>query len=158
MKVYCPALLSGKYFPNKFAHVTLEGGQNISPPVLWGEVPPDARSFVLSIVDLHPAARNWIHWFVINIPRHYREIPEHASGDRERFPSAAQEMRNSFGDLGYGGPNPLRGSGLHPYEFTVRALSIDSLSVGPFATPQECEEEMRGKVLASGSMKGYLQR
>ena len=158
MKVYCPALLSGKYFPNRFAHKEMQGGQNISPPILWGDVPPETRSFVLSITDRHPAAHNWIHWFVINIPRAYREIPERASGDRERLPSAAQEMRNSFGDLGYGGPNPGRGSGPHSYELTLQALSIDSLSVGPFATPQECEEEMRGKVLGKGSMLGYLQR
>ena len=158
MKVYCPALLSGKHFPNKFAHGTVQGGQNISPPILWGEVPPDTRSFVLSIIDRHPAAQNWIHWYVINIPRHYREMPERAAGDRERFPVAAQEMRNSFGDLGYGGPHPARGSGMHPYELIVQALSIESLSVGPFSTTQECEEEMRGKVLATGSTTGFLQR
>lgn len=158
MKVYCPALLSGKYFPNKFAHRAVQGGQNISPPVLWGEVPPETRSFVLSIIDRHPEARNWVHWFVINIPYQVREIHERASGDRERLPTGAQEMRNSYGDLGYGGPNPPRGSGQHLYAITLRALRIDTIPVGPFATPQECEDEIRGNVLATGFVTGILQR
>jgi phosphatidylethanolamine-binding protein (PEBP) family uncharacterized protein len=141
MKVYCPTLLSGKYFPTKYAHKEIQGGQNISPPVLWGDVPPETRSFVLSIID---------------IPYQYREVAEHASGDRERLPTAAQEMRNSSGDLGYAGPNPSRGSGQHLYEISIRALTIDSLPVGPFATTQECEDEIQGHVLATGFTTGIL--
>jgi Raf kinase inhibitor-like YbhB/YbcL family protein len=156
MKVYCPTLLSGKYFPTKYAHKEIQGGQNISPPVLWGDVPPETRSFVLSIIDRHRAANNRVHWFVINIPYQYREVAEHASGDRERLPTAAQEMRNSSGDLGYAGPNPSRGSGQHLYEISIRALTIDSLPVGPFATIQECEDEIQGHVLATGFTTGIL--
>lgn len=158
MKVYCPALLSGKYFPNKYAHRNIQGGQNISPPVLWGEVPPGTRSFVLSVIDRHPTARSWIHWYVINIPHSLREIAERASGDRSRMPTGSMELRNSFGDLGYGGPSPNKNTGAHEYEITMMALSVESLPVGPYSTPEECEEEMRGTVLARGTAVGIFQR
>lgn len=158
MKVFCPALLSGKYFPNKYAHRSIQGGQNISPHVLWGEVPPGTRSFVLSIADRHPAARNWIHWYVINIPHSLREIAERASGDRAKMPPGSMELRNGFGDLGYGGPSPLKNTGPHEYVITVLALSIESLPVGPYSTPEECEEEMHGNVLARAAAVGIFQR
>jgi hypothetical protein len=158
VKVYCPALLSGKYFPNKYSHRSVQGGQNISPPVLWGEVPPGTRSFVLSIIDRHPAARNWVHWYVINIPHTLREISERASGDRAKMPPGSMELRNSFGDLGYGGPSPSKNSGPHEYGISVLALSVDSLPVGPYSTPEECEEEMHGNVLARASAAGIFQR
>ncbi|MEW6511818.1 MAG: YbhB/YbcL family Raf kinase inhibitor-like protein [Bacteroidota bacterium] len=158
MKVYCSGLLSGKYFPNKYAHRNVVGGQNISPPVQWGDVPQGTRSFVLSMIDRHPAAKNWNHWYVINIPHTLRELTERASGTRERMPPGAMELRNSFGDLGYGGPNPPKNSGPHEYVITVIALSVDSIPVGPYSTPEECELEMEGYVLARGSVTGIFQR
>ena len=158
MKVYCPALLSGKYIPNKFAHRGVTGGQNVSLPVHWGDVPPGTKSFVFSVIDRHPAAKNWVHWFVINVPHSVREIPENASGTREKMPPGSLELRNSFGDLGYDGPSPLKNSGLHEYAITVHALSVESLHVGPFSTVEECGQEMRTSVIDSASTVGIFHR
>jgi Raf kinase inhibitor-like YbhB/YbcL family protein len=158
MKVYCPALLSGKYIPNKFAHRTVPGGQNVSLPVHWGDVPPGAKSFVFSVIDRHPAAHNWVHWYVINVPRSVREIPENASGTRERMPPGSLELRNSFGGLGYDGPSPQKNSGLHEYVITVHALSVESLHVGPFSTVEECHQEMETGVIESASTVGIFHR
>ena len=158
MKVFCPGLLSGKYFPNKNAHRTIQGGQNISPSVQWGDVPQGTRSFVLSIVDRHPAARNWVHWIVINIPHSLREITERASGDRLKMPLGSMELRNSFGDLGYGGPCPPKNSGAHEYAISVIALGVEALPLGPYSTLEECEGEMHGNVLSRASALGIFQR
>ena len=158
MKVYCPALLSGKYIPNKHAARGVPGGQNLSLPVLWGDVPPGTKSFAISVIDRHPAAKNRVPWFVINVPPSVREISEHASGNRERLPSGALEMRNSFGTLGYDGPVPAKNSGAHEYVITVFALSVESLHVGPFSTVEECRQEMGGKILGNASVVGIFQR
>jgi Raf kinase inhibitor-like YbhB/YbcL family protein len=158
MKVYCPALLSGKYIPNKFAQRGVTGGQNVSLPVHWGDVPVGTRSFVFSIIDHHPEAENWVHWFVINVPYSVREITERASGSREKMPAGALELRNSFGDLGYGGPAPRKNSGPHQYVITVYALGVESLPVGPFSPVEECRQEMRAHVIASASTSGIFQR
>jgi Raf kinase inhibitor-like YbhB/YbcL family protein len=158
VKAYCPSLLSGKYIPNKHAHRNVPGGQNISPPVQWSEVPKETRSFVISVVDRHPAAHGWVHWFVVNLPSTLREIAENASGDRERMPHGALEIRNSFGGQGYGGPSPPKNSGPHEYEITVRALSEDAIEIGPFSTIDECEEQMEGKVLGTASVIAIFRR
>jgi len=158
MKVYCPMLLSGKYFPAKCAHRGVQGGQNISPQILWGDVPRETKSFVLSFIDLHPSTQNAVHWFIINIPHSTRELSEHASGDRDKMPVGALELRNAFGDTGYDGPNISKNAGPHEYAITVRALDVEAIPVGPFSTAQECEEEMQGKILASAMVTGIFRR
>lgn len=158
MKVYCPGLLSGKYIPNKYAHKAVPGGQNISPPLQWGDVPKGTKSFAYSIVDRTFAANRRIHWFVVNVPHSVREIPERASGTREKMPIGALEIRNSFGELGYGGPNLPKNSGPHEYILAVHALNVESLPTGPFSTAEECEREMRGKIIASASVSGIYRR
>jgi len=158
MKVYCPALLSGKYIPNKFAGRGVTGGQNISLPIHWGDVPPGTKSFVFSVTDTHPAALNWVHWFVINIPHWVREIPERASGIRDRMPPGALELRNSFGELGYVGPAPQKNSGPHEYVIAVHALSVETLRVGPFSKMEECRAEMKTATVAAARAVAIFQR
>jgi Raf kinase inhibitor-like YbhB/YbcL family protein len=158
MRVLCTALLSEKYFPTRCAHRAVKGGQNISPPVGWTDVPPDAKSFVLTIIDRHPIARNWVHWHVINIPAHVREIAERVSGVHRALPAECIELRNSYGENGYGGPNPPRATGPHEYEITVYALDIPSLALGPFATQNECAAAMHGHVLTAASVVGTFEQ
>ncbi len=158
MKVFCPALLSGKYLPTKCAHRGVQGGQNISPPVEWTEVPPGVKSFALSIIDRHPIAQNWLHWFVYNLPPTIREIPERASRVRDLLPPSAVESRNSFGEFGYGGPKPPRGSGVHSYEITVYALSAETLSLGPFASLDECLAAVEQSLLDSATVAGTFEQ
>jgi len=158
MKVYWLGLLSGKYLPNKHAYKSVPGGQNISPAIQWGDVPQGTKSFAFSIVDHTAGASNMIHWFVVNVPHSVREIPERASGTRDKMPPGALEIRNSFGELGYGGPNLPRNSGPHEYVLAVYALNVENLSRGPFSTSEECEREMRGKVIASATVSGIFRR
>jgi Raf kinase inhibitor-like YbhB/YbcL family protein len=158
MKVFCPALLSGKYIPTKCAHRDVKGGQNVSPAVEWTEVPGGTESFALSIIDRHPVAKNWVHWYVINMPATARAVSEHASGVHRALPGDSMELRNSYGDNGYGGPNPPRGSGAHEYEITVYALDIPSLDLGPYATLKDCTAAMHGHLLASATVVGSFQQ
>lgn len=158
MKVYCPLLLSGKYFANKHASKGLPGGQNVSPLIQWGDVPHGVGSFALSMIDRLSSSKEWVHWYVINIPASFREIPERASGNRDKMPRGSLELRNSFGDLGYGGPEPPKNSPSLVCEITVHALNVAALPVGPFSTPEECAEEMRGRLIGGATMTAIFRR
>jgi hypothetical protein len=158
MKVFCTALLSGKFFPTRSAHRRVKGGENLSPPVAWTDVPAGTQSFVLTIFDRHPVAHNWLHWCIINLPASMRELTEGASGVRERMSEGSLEIRNSYGDAGYGGPNPPRHSGPHNYEITVYALSTPSLPLGPLASSEECLDAMKRHVLARASVVGVFEQ
>ncbi len=158
MKVFCPALLSGKYFPTKCARREVKGGQNVSPPLGWMDIPAGVMSFAISMVDRNPGANDWVHWLIANIPPSTREIRERASRIRDEMPPGALEFRNSFGDMGYGGPQPPRGSGAHVYEITVYALSIEAIELGPYATLEELLEEIRPHVVATAVTSGTFEQ
>ena len=132
------------------------GGKNVSLPLSWADAPPGVKSFALSIVDPHPVARNWVHWLVINIPPEVNSLAEGASG--RKMPPGAQELDSSFGDPGYGGPQPPRGTSDHPYVVTVYALNAPRLDLGRATTLAAFQQALEGKVLASASITGYFGR
>jgi Raf kinase inhibitor-like YbhB/YbcL family protein len=156
MKAYFPALYSGKYLPQTCAGKESPGGQSVSPVVSWGEIPRGTQSFVLSLVDRHPSSDGWIYWYLINIPATVRGLQEKASSLREKLPQGCLELRNSFGDLGYKGPNIPAGSDPHPIELTVHALSVPSLLLGPYAKPEERDAALQGKILATAKATALL--
>jgi Raf kinase inhibitor-like YbhB/YbcL family protein len=132
------------------------GGKNLSVPLTWQNAPAGTKSFALSIVDPHPVARNWVHWLVINIPASTAMLPEGAS--KKAMPVGATELRNSFGDVGYGGPQPPPGSGDHPYVVTLYALSVDQLSLPTNTTLAAFTKALEGKFVATASVTGMFGR
>jgi Raf kinase inhibitor-like YbhB/YbcL family protein len=156
MNAYFPTLLSGKYLPQRCAGVNVPGGRNVSPSISWGEIPEGTLSFAIRLVDRHPSMDGWVYWYVVNIPAEIREIREKSSGLREGMPEGSLEMRNSFGDLGYKGPAVQPGSEAHPVELVVYALSVPSLSLGPYAMPEERDAALRSVLLASASANAVV--
>ena len=128
------------------------GGKNISIPLSWKDAPPGTKSFALSIVDPHPVAQNWVHWLVINIPPNVTAIEEGASG--KKMPAGSAELKNSFGQTGYGGPQPPKGSGDHPYVVTLYALNVEKLSLGTNTSLSAFKKVIEGKVIATASVTG----
>ena len=156
IKLISPAFDGGKPIPTKYANTGIRGGHNSSPPIKWSNPPAETKSFVVTMIDLHPIAGNWLHWCIINIPRHVTILPESLS--TITLPPGAKELYNSFGTLGYGGPQPPKGSGPHTYEITVYALSEDSLGVSANATLKGIRKALEGKVLAQGRLLGTYEQ
>ena len=156
--VTCPALGADKRIPLRHANRHVHGGENISPPVSWSEPPPLTRSILVTIIDLHPMARQWIHWCVSGIPPDVRELNEGASLHPHLLPTGVTETNNSFGEPGYGGPAPPPGSGPHEYEITVYALNgITSFKRSQMSW-KEIDRLIGGMVIASGKCVGLYER
>ncbi len=149
MKLICPALVSGAYLPARCMHPTVRGGQNVSPPLLWSEVPPHTASFALSVADLDGPAAGYTLWFVANIPASLRSLPEKASADGHVLPAGCIEHRNALGELRYSGPAVARGGEEHRIEFRLWALSIPAVEAGPFTTPAAREAAVARAALDS---------
>jgi Raf kinase inhibitor-like YbhB/YbcL family protein len=132
------------------------GGKNISISISWKNVPAGTKSFALSIVDPHPVAQNWVHWLMINIPKEVNSIDEGAS--RKKIPSGLIELKNSFGDIGYGGPQPPKGTGDHPYVVTLYALNVEKLELGVNTSLSAFKKAIEGKVIDSASITGMYGR
>lgn len=132
------------------------GGKNISIPLNWKNVPSGTKSFALSIVDPHPVAQNWVHWLVINIPKEATSIEEGAS--RKAMPPGAIELKNSFGEIGYGGPQPPKGTGDHPYVVTLHALNAEKLQLGVNTSLAAFQKTITGKLIESSTITGVYGR
>ncbi|MGB2959274.1 MAG: YbhB/YbcL family Raf kinase inhibitor-like protein [Bacteroidota bacterium] len=158
MKVGCPALQGGKFIPSRYAYPGVRGGENTSLPVSWSMEPTETRSFVLSIIDRHPMARSWVHWILLDIPVTCHALPEGASGNRSRLPEGSVELHNSYGEPGYGGPMPPRGSGPHDYVIALHALNVPSLSLSEKSSYPELQTALKGKVLVSAEVIGVFEQ
>ncbi len=146
---------NGDEIPAKFAMKSVAGGKNISPQLSWKGAPEGTKSFAVTCIDLHPLAKRWVHWMVVNIPADKDSLPEGASG--KKMPKGSLEIENSFGDNGWGGPQPPPGSGKHEYLFTVYALStekIPTMKKNASGTPLI----EKGNTLAKSELKGYFSR
>lgn len=155
MQIISSAFADGGKIPLRYV-MPGAGGQNVSVPLSWSGAPAGAQSFALAMVDPHPIARNWVHWLVVNLPKDCNAIPEGASG--RKMPPGAQELNNSFGEAGYGGPQPPRGSGDHPYVFTLYALSAPEVEIARSAGLAGFKPALEGKILATATLTGYFGR
>ncbi|MEJ5300691.1 MAG: YbhB/YbcL family Raf kinase inhibitor-like protein [Thermodesulforhabdaceae bacterium] len=155
MELSSPAFEDGGKIPIQYV-MPPAGGKNISIPLVWKNAPLETKSFALSIVDIHPVAKSWVHWLVINIPANVNTLPEGAS--KRAMPPGAKELKNSWGDMGYGGPQPPPGTGEHTYVITIYALKVEQLDLPLEASLTDFKRAIEGKVLDSATISGKYGR
>ncbi len=155
MILFSPAFSDGKRIPVVYTRPAV-GGNNISPPLSWSDVPEGTKSFALAVIDPHPVARNWVHWIVVDISPEVEGLSEGASG--KIMPKNSRELINSFGKPGYGGPQPPSGTGDHPYVFTLYALDVVSLDLPKDTNLSQFLEVLQKHILAESSLTGYFGR
>jgi Raf kinase inhibitor-like YbhB/YbcL family protein len=127
-------------------------GADVSPPLAWSGVPPDAKSLALIVDDPDapdPAApkMTWVHWVLYNIPPATAGIPEAA----KTAPPGARDGVNDFGRTGYGGPCPPVGR--HRYFHKLYALDTVFPDLGR-PTKAKLEAAMKGHVIAEARLVG----
>lgn len=123
-------------------------GKNVSPQLKWTNPPKGTKSFVVTAYDPDaPTGSGWWHWVVYNIPSDVSEFVGNASAGG-LLPKGAVEARTDYGTSGFGGPCPPQGA-MHRYEFTVYALGVEKLDLGPNASPALIGFMTRANALAS---------
>jgi Raf kinase inhibitor-like YbhB/YbcL family protein len=129
--VESPDVREGQAIDNAFLYKSLGcKGSNTSPRLVWSNPPAGTRSFAVTLHDLDAPGGAFWHWLVVNIPAKTSVLDHGASTGG--LPDGALQIRNDYGQAGYGGPCPPPGK-LHHYEFTVWALKIDKLKIEPSA-------------------------
>ena len=155
MEILSTAFKDGEKIPMPYV-MPGAGGKNISISLTWKNAPAGTKSFCLSIVDPHPVAQNWVHWLVIQIPPQVTSIEEGAS--KKKMPPGSVELKNSFGEVGYGGPQPPKGTGDHPYVVTLYALDVEKLDLGASSSLSTFKKAIEGKLISSASITGKYGR
>jgi hypothetical protein len=131
-------------------------GENRSPPLAWTGAPSAARSFALLCDDPDAPAGTWHHWALFDIPATMTELDEGLP--QEANVQALRQAFNDFVEIGYGGPCPPRGHGVHHYRFRLLALDVDRLSVKERVTCKEVEKAARSHVIATAELVGTYSR
>jgi Raf kinase inhibitor-like YbhB/YbcL family protein len=150
MQVTSSSFASGQAIPA----VHTAYGDNLSPPISWSEIPPDARSLVLLLED-HDARgagdAPFAHWIVYNIQPSSSGLDFGAS--RDGLPAGCREGINDFGRRGYFGPRPPTGS--HRYVFRLLALDA-TFDPEVLGAPRRAEllAALDGHIIAEARLEG----
>ena len=130
-------------------------GADVSPPLVFEDVPERARSLVLVVEDPDapdPARPRmvWVHWLVYDLAPDCGGLPEGGP-----LPAGARQGTNDFGRTAWGGPCPPVGT--HRYFFRLYALSEP---LGDLGAPRKGAllAAMDGKVLAEAQLVGLYRR
>ncbi len=151
LSISSPVFQEGASIPTKYSCE----GQDISPPLVWGESPAGTRAFVLIVDDPDAPGGVFTHWVLFNLPADSRELSE-AVPAQSQLPNGALQGKNDFGKIGYGGPCPPPGRP-HRYQFALYALD-QPLDLKSGASKKQVLEAMQGHILAQGQLTGIYQR
>ena len=133
-------------------------GEDISPPLAWGDPPEGSKSLALIVDDPDapdPKAPQmiWVHWVLYNLPPKADHLTPGVQG--EDLPPGTREGLNDWKRPGYGGPCPPIGR--HRYFHKLYALDIELPDLGAPSKAQ-LEAAMEGHVLAQVELLGTYQK
>ena len=155
-------------------------GEDMSPQLIWGNVPNGTVSFALIFDDPDSVQLEKgvisprVHWVIWNIPAELSEIPSHVPTTTEVV-SLGPEVRqgsNDYRGIGYGGPCPPPNiqdvtkaqqqqtnrdvNQPHKYRFTIYALDtvLDSTTLPAASNKNSLLVAMDGHILAAGELAG----
>ena len=134
MELECPVLEEGNRLPVKYTCK----GEGISPPLRIKNVPKDAKSLVVVMLDPDAPLKTFIHWLLYDIPAEEIHIEE----NEKRY----KQGRNSLFRIGYFPPCPPWGE--HRYIFTVYAIDR-KLDLKEGVTFRRVEKHMKNHIIQS---------
>ena len=134
-------------------------GKDVSPPLTWTGVPAEAKELVLICDDPDaPRPEPWVHWVLYKLPPKTTGLPEGVPAkEKLTEPAGALHGKNSWNTIGYRGPLPPPGHGVHHYHFKLYALKAE-LDAKAGLTKDELLKKIKGQVLAEGELIGTYQR
>ncbi len=157
LTIQSPAFENNTVIPQRFTG----DGEDVSPELSWSGLPEGAKELALIMDDPDaPMPEPWVHWVIYKIPATATGLPEGVAKDATlTIPQGALQGVNSWGsdDIGYRGPAPPPGHGVHHYYFKVYALDT-ALNVEPRLTKTQLLSAMEGHILAQGELVGTYQR
>ena len=144
------AFQDGGAIPRKFTC----DGTDVSPELVWTDPPAGTHAFAVIMDDPDAPAGTWVHWVLYDTPADARRLAEGIAKNGQ-LPDGSRQGHNNFGQLGYNGPCPPRGS-VHRYFFKLYALASKT-NLKPGASKSDLERAMKGHILAQSELVGKFQ-
>lgn len=136
-------------------------GDDVSPELRWDGVPQGAVELAMICDDPDaPTPQPWVHWVIYGLSPQTASLPEGI--ERVESPpqvSGATQGANGWPaeNLGYRGPAPPPGHGVHHYHFRLYALDA-TLDLEPGIDKTGLLAAMEGHVLAEAEVVGTYER
>jgi Raf kinase inhibitor-like YbhB/YbcL family protein len=155
LTVRSSAFTEGHPIPRRYT----EDGEDLSPPLSWSVLPPGTVELALMVDDPDaPRVDPWVHWIIYKIPAKADVLPEGVPPTpRPNVPAGAVQGKNTWGSVGYRGPAPPKGHGVHHYHFKLYALDA-ALDLEPGLDKHDLMNAMSGHILSHGELVGTYQR
>jgi hypothetical protein len=133
-------------------------GDDVSPPLQWSDLPSAASELALIVDDPDaPTPQPWVHWVIYKIPVDRSGLDEGVPTDARTQQGLLQGLNSWPNGIGYRGPEPPRGHGVHHYHFTLYALDA-KLNVQEGLSAAELRKAMAGHILAQAELIGTYER
>jgi Raf kinase inhibitor-like YbhB/YbcL family protein len=137
-------------------------GEDVSPALAWSDLPEKTKELVLICDDPNaPTPEPWVHWVIYNLPGTIKGLPEGLPRKtRLKEPAGALQGKNSWPAaeaIGYRGPMPPRGHGVHHYYFKLYALDAHVV-LEPGLDKKTVLEKIHNHVLDTGVLMGTYER
>jgi hypothetical protein len=137
-------------------------GEDVSPKLSWEGIPPGTKELALVCDDPDaPTPEPWVHWLIYRIAPATTELAEGIPPKaRLDVPAGALQGRNSWSSgrtIGYRGPAPPPGHGVHHYHFKLYALDT-MLDASPSLDKRALLRAMEGHILAQAELVGTYER
>jgi hypothetical protein len=158
IQITSSAFVQGHAIPKKYTG----DGVDVSPPLSWSAIPEGTKELALVCDDPDaPQAEPWVHWVIYKIPAETKGLPEGVPRkSRLKEPHGTVQGKNSWPPseaIGYRGPKPPPGHGVHHYYFKLYALDAP-LGEEPGLDKKALMEKIKAHVLAEGVLMGTYER
>lgn len=152
MRLSSPALLQDSHLPERYAR----DGENISPPLEWGDLPTGTKELLVLFESVTPATQEpFAQWILYGIGAERQGLPEGFHKKREPEDGLAHG-RNDVGNIGYDGPQGTISQTIH---LRFRLLALDEpLGLGPGADRETVIKAAEGHVLETAELPVDYQR
>lgn len=126
-------------------------GDNVPPPLHWQHLPAGAKSLAIIVDDPDAPGGLYVHWVVTGI------APSITGIAGASLPKAAVASWNSARRVGYLGPCPPPGTGVHHYRFQVYALN-KTVTLASSTPASESTATITGATIAVARTTGLFGR
>ena len=152
LRLTSPDFEGGQPIPAEFT----ADGANRSPALKWSDAPDGTKCFVLTCIDPDAPAGPWVHWVAYAIGPSLDSLPAGVPPVAHHDESGVRQGVNSFGNLGYGGPDPPPGK-VHHYVFTLYAVGATP-TLPEKASKEAVVGAITPHVLAEATLTGTYER
>jgi len=150
MQLESSAFTAGSEIPAKYTGE----GEDVAPPLAWQGAPEGTKGYAVICHDpdaplVQHGSYGFVHWVLYNLPASTTSLEENTA--------AGTRGKNDFGKIGYGGPMPPEGHGLHQYYFWVLALDRPTNLPEGLALP-EVLKQLEPHLIGMNRLVGTYQR